>query len=560
MDTASTSGTSSQTHSPRPSVSAGKMHVRRRSIGIETPDVVLNLDSADDDDDYFREKRSDSTYSRLTNDDSYGEDDPLTGGVVGNARWRASGAATAGPKKSLRKFLLALAMVAIGICCWLAGLATGDGTIQRATGTGARNMVNGKKESEGRLCNPYSQYGVLNVNSEVATENMWEPIAAPDDCQPINFMELLRQAQYEHADVKELDFVRNRTIAILGDSVDRDHNEHFCQFVGGWHEMIGVDHPMSPPYPPGQELPPEDYKSYFTGAREWPNYGQSRPYVCHVEALNFRILNVFHYGFRNATDFIEHHPHYYPPATVEDRLDQIVVPLIRSLSENFGTSPTPDILSVAPGFWGLLRQSVEDQRLAQEATEQGVGTDEINAKYDVWRVMSEGSRRWNEKRITEILRHAAKAWKGERDGAGRRTPMLLWRALHFVKETDKIPYNRLIALDQVGRSVVDRLIAEGKAAEAGAQRWSAWTKSVGAKYLGLGKGKEGENEALEGGLGRRLKIDEWGSLMLGQSRHFRDEVHPLPLPGSYLYGNMLLQQLRMKVADEERVRLSRERE
>ncbi|GAA5896754.1 hypothetical protein JCM6882_005027 [Rhodosporidiobolus microsporus] len=553
--------------SPHPSISAvpGRTHVRRRSSGFATPDVTIQL-SEDADDSYFREKRSGSGYSKVSLTDASGEEDPLTGGS-GYISWRdgaaARGAASAAArKKGVRKCLVAMVLVGVGIVGWLGGLATSEATVRRPVGTGANKMVNAKKESESRICNPYEQYGVLNVNTSVPTENMWQPIAAPEDCQPVNFVELLRRVQTEHEPgVTELDFLRNRTIVIFGDSVDRDHNEHFCSFVGGWYEMIGDTHELSPPYPEGQEIPPEGYSNFFTGAREWPNYHQSRPFICHVDKLNFRVLNIFHYGFRGATDFIVGHPHYYPPATVEDRFDHIVVPLMAAVAAKFGTSAVPDILSIAPGFWGLLRQSVEDQRLAQEEVAAGESAQEAMDKHNVWRVMSVESRRWNERRITEILRHLAKGWQGVKDGARRRTPLILWRALHFVKETDKIPYNRLIALDQVGRSVVDRLVDEGKAAEKGMHSWKTWTKSVGAKYLGFGSGEEGENEALEGGLGSRLRVDEWGSLMLGQSLHFRDEVHPNPLPGSYLYGNMVLQQLRMKVADEEeRLRMGRERD
>ncbi|GAA5970110.1 hypothetical protein JCM11641_000273 [Rhodosporidiobolus odoratus] len=421
------------------------------------------------------------------------------------------------------------------------------------------------RKTDDGVCNPYDQYGVLNVNLSVPTENVWQPIAAPENCQPVNFVSLLREAQTEGAKVPQLDFARNKTLVIFGDSVDRDHNEHFCGFVGGEYEMIGDDHEMSPPYPAGQELPPEDYKNYFTGAREWPNYHQSRPFVCHVGKLNLRILNVFHYGFRGQTEFIERHPHYYPPATVEDRFDHIVVPLVHSLSLKYDLPLTPALLSIAPGFWGLLRQSSEDQRLAKQAIDSGSSsTEEAIKKFDVWRTMSLDSRRWNERRVGEILRHVVKGWGEERrSGGAEAETRILWRALHFIKETPKIPYNRLIALDQVGRSVVDRLIEEGRAAEEGERTWKVWSKSVGARYLGFGLGfgeERREWEAIEGGLGRRLKVDEWGSLMLGQSQHFRDEVHPLPLPGSYLYGNMLLQQLEMKTLEEERIRMARERE
>ncbi|BGP14017.1 hypothetical protein JCM10213v2_001955 [Rhodosporidiobolus nylandii] len=543
-------GPTSYAHSHRPSLSSSTApataHVRRRSIGFDTPDVTIHLgeDDANGGEYFSREKRLSSGYSKISADE--GEDAPLTGarggrgaGSTGYISWRD---AASGRRHGARRCAAGLVLCAVGVVCWLGGLATADGTVQRLAGTGAQKMA----ESEG-MCNPYDQYGVLNVNTSVPSENMWQPIAAPEDCQPVDFVSLLRSAQVDGAVVPDLDFVRNRTIVIFGDSVDRDHNEHFCEFVAGRYEMIGNEHELSPPYPEGQDLPPEGYRNYFTGERKWPNYQQSRPFVCHLDKLNFRVLNVFHYGFRGETEFIVGHPHFYPPATVEDRFDHIVVPLVASLSAKYGTSTVPDILSIAPGFWGLLRQSVEDQRLAQAAVDEGRKTEqEALEEYNVWRTMSLETRRWNEKRITEILRHLAKGWRGAKDGRGRRRPLILWRALHFIRETNKIPYNRLIALDRIGRSVVDRLVDEGKAAEEGAKSWRTWTKSVGAGYLGFA---QQQDEALEGGLGSRLKVDEWGSLMLVRSALFF----------SYFSGG-LFWQLKMQVAEEERLRLARERD
>jgi len=145
-------------------------------------------------------------------------------------------------------------------------------------------------------------------------------------------------------------------------------------------------------------------------------------------------------------------------------------------------------------------------------------------------------------------------------------------ALHPIKETNTVPFTRTTAVDQIGRSVVENLVEESRAATAGASTWKAWSKKLGAQALGWTR--ESKSEALNEDLGRRLRTDEWGSLMqgecrvfrflfivsdfvsfcsTGQSRHFRDEVHPLPLPGSWLYGNMLLHQLRVAVDEQERV-------
>lgn len=73
---------------------------------------------------------------------------------------------------------------------------------------------------------------------------------------------------------------------------------------------------------------------------------------------------------------------------------------------------------------------------------------------------------------------------------------------------------------------MDRLVAEGKAADEGARSWAAWTHKVasrvGWKWQGEGGGGEEEVEAVKMGLGHRLKVDNWGALMLVSfSRPFR---------------------------------------
>jgi hypothetical protein len=73
-----------------------------------------------------------------------------------------------------------------------------------------------------RTCNPYDQHGVLNVNLTVPGENMWQPIAAPPDCQPVDYLSLLHRANTNDETLPELNFLQNRTIVIFGDSVDRE--------------------------------------------------------------------------------------------------------------------------------------------------------------------------------------------------------------------------------------------------------------------------------------------------------------------------------------------------
>ena len=87
--------------------------------------------------------------------------------------------------------------------------------------------------------------------------------------------------------------------------------------------MIHDQHPLSPPYPQGEELPPPGYQNPITGERTWLQNGQSRPWICHIPQLDTRIINVFHFGFQDISEFLLSSPHYYPPARIEGRHGKI---------------------------------------------------------------------------------------------------------------------------------------------------------------------------------------------------------------------------------------------
>ncbi|KAL8278425.1 hypothetical protein RQP46_009115 [Phenoliferia psychrophenolica] len=414
--------------------------------------------------------------------------------------------------------------------------------------SGGRGRPTSKLPLDGQKCNPYEQHGVLLVNTSVPALNIWQPIGAPESCQPIDFASQLLDVQSGSEEPHpDLDSLRNRTLLIFGDSVDRDHNEHFCGLVGGYLEFIDSKHEFSPPYPAGEEVPHEGYQNFVSGNNtEWPDNFQSRPFICHLYHLELRVVNVFHYGFRAKTDWIMSHPHYYPPATMEDRFDQIVIPLLQNIADKYKISPVPDVVSVAPGFWGILRLSMEEQFNRDMGIISGNMT--IPAAFEqfsTWNNMKAEQREWMEGRIETVIRKIGKAWSD----TAATPPRILWRSLHHTREQDSIPFTRAQTLDQIGRSVVERLVAEGEAAAAGALQWKAWLKRtssrVGRKWSGAP-----EAEIISEDLSDRLRIDEWGALMLGQEKHFGDNIHPLPLPGSWLWSNMAMYQLKDHVDGE----------
>ncbi|KAM0751853.1 hypothetical protein T439DRAFT_325043 [Meredithblackwellia eburnea MCA 4105] len=439
-------------------------------------------------------------------------------------------------------------------------LAIGAGYLGARLGAASESRIPGDNRAhvvalaaQSSRCNPYDQLGILMVDRDISSNNRWAPLNAPPSCQPIDFNTQIWKLQGGEIKINaDLEHLKNRTVVIFGDSVDRGHNEHFCNnFVRGKWEMIGTTHPWSPPYPKGRELPPEGYRDHLTGLRQWPNYDQSRPYLCHIESLNLQILSVFHYGFHPSDGWIENHAHHYPPAGVEDRFDSIVIPIMKKISETYNKSPIPDIVEFTPGFWDLLRDTIETNFQRDEAMRKGMNRDQAFHDYDTWGSMKEERHEWYQARMRETVKHIARTWS-EGEGA-YKAPRILWRTLHHIRQHEDIPYSRVEALDSIGRSVVQGLVAEGRASSSSSSSAKNWRNAAGDKAGGGGgiKWTElDEDESSLMGLGDRLRLNDWGALMKGQERHFADNLHPLPLPGSFLWGQMMMNQLKMLSEDQ----------
>ncbi|KAK4702690.1 hypothetical protein P7C70_g3531, partial [Phenoliferia sp. Uapishka_3] len=439
--------------------------------------------------------------------------------------------------------------IAIGGTLFLTGLAVGLEVTSRDTRH--ETLLEDTVDASAN-CNPYDQHGVLMVNETEPSENAWLPVGAPASCDhATDFFSLITKAQRD-SDAPTLPaFAHNRTILMIGDSVDRGHIVDFCHFAHGALESITVGHELDIPYPPGEERPPKDLNNPFIVNGEWPDFEQSRPKVCHVGRYNLAIVSIFFYGFRPVDEFIVTREHYYPPAAAIDRFDHILLPLLEKTAARYNVPRIPHLVTISPTFWGLLRLSQEDDANREAAKGTGMDWDEAVKKYEPFRTMSKERMVLLEGRMREFLKHVAKAWRDPAMGLGevQKRPKILWRALHHVKEHHEVPYTGVQAIDQIGRAVVSSLRREGRAAAGGHSTWGRWVRTWSG-YASYAGEHPDETEARKAGLGERLKIDEWGSLMLGMEKYFRDDLHPMPLPGGYLWGNMVLQQLKM-VVDED---------
>ena len=132
----------------------------------------------------------------------------------------------------------------------------------------------------------------------------------------------------------------------------------------------------------------------------------------------------------------------------------------------------------------------------------------------------------------KAIKSVASQFRG-RDGSARAGPAILWRTLHHPPRHNYAPFPRVFALDSLARKLIADLQAEAHPDHA----------HLPAPKAGAATGEDDEDL----GLDERLRVDMSGALMLGQEHHFRDLLHPEAVPGSYLWGDVLLYELKRAV-------------
>ncbi|GAA5850465.1 hypothetical protein JCM9279_001425 [Rhodotorula babjevae] len=398
-------------------------------------------------------------------------------------------------------------------------------------------------------CDPYDLPGVLRFNYKNQTANFWEP--ALSQCRARDYMSAVGSTS---GAVPELDFLRGRTVMFFGDSVDRFAVKHFCELTGGEVETIWKDHALMPPLPVGREHAPEGYRSN-RNTTDWPASEMGVPHICRLPQYDFHLVNVFQFGFLDEDVNVIKQHHFLPPGDYEGRFDTFVVPLLENLAErrradraaalaadpsrsafysSYEISAAPDLFITTPTFWNLMRA------MKEEPVPTGSWARELGA----WAPPTRERQDWWETRIQQAVEHVASAW-----GAASGSTKLVWRRLHTVYGERMWPVMKVRAQDDVAVRIVELLQDESVAAETSAG-WARWTRDVVPTLGGSWRSNRTRDEVRALGLAERVKVLEWGKVFDGQQFHgTSDGVHPLPLPGGWVYSNMWLDVLRRHVAE-----------
>lgn len=134
-------------------------------------------------------------------------------------------------------------------------------------------------------CDPYFQPGIID------DELQWKPFA--QNCQPVNYMKEIRSGEISSS-TRQL--FQNKTIVTLGDSIDRFALHTLCPSLGLKSETIRITDERSP------SLPEHFWTDDLASKNHPMSHTISRPTLCHVDSLNFTMLNVFHWGLSTAEE------------------------------------------------------------------------------------------------------------------------------------------------------------------------------------------------------------------------------------------------------------------
>lgn len=112
-------------------------------------------------------------------------------------------------------------------------------------------------------------------------------------------------------------------------------------------------------------------------------------------------------------------PHYEAPARLEDRLGEVVVPLVQAMRRD-GRFTAPDMIEVAAGHWDLARWGQED----------------VNAGLDPEAALDEVRLNWYRTRVRSALSSIRSVFP--------QTSVKVWRTAHYPTDpTEEYDYFRV---------------------------------------------------------------------------------------------------------------------
>ncbi|SCZ88098.1 BZ3500_MvSof-1268-A1-R1_Chr2-1g04188 [Microbotryum saponariae] len=395
-------------------------------------------------------------------------------------------------------------------------------------------------------CEPYSAFGALYADTHDPDANRWIPF--DEKCQAPNFLSRLRNDQT----TADFSWLRNRTALIIGDQISREHVENFCILMGKESEVIRDDHK----YSPGNAIFRMPAKAQHLGerpsriaTRSSKSAGRSLrdtswPRMCYIPQYDFmvcrfffqlndlvrrtnpaclrlvlQLVSIFHFGL-DQEDFWRDSeaPQYVAPGMFEHRLADVVEPVVRALRAD-GRASAPDFVEVTSGVWDLARWAQQD----------------ITAQQDTAGPLAKDRVTWYRFRVGQALEKVRKMFPD----AKAKT----WRTLHYPldAQAEREYFFEKIAPRQSNSTALPEPPFFSHA------RINQLDEAVRSLLLPTEIG----DLSLEAPH-PDFRLNEWGTMLKGHEAHQLDRIHGDPLPGGYLWADVMLYELWRGVMHSER--------
>jgi hypothetical protein len=234
-------------------------------------------------------------------------------------------------------------------------------------------------------------------------------------------------AKLRAGDISELEWMRNKTVLLIGDSIERDHVSLFCSLMGRDAEVIKGKHPLATVPESGAVAATERKKKDRAARIAYKGMQESTlPRVCYIDELNFvvsrltfflsrvasvhdeltpnvrQMTNLYHFGL-DEQGFWKDIDQYHGPATIEERFSTHYRPFISKLQGD--DRPTaPDLVEISSGMFDLARWAKQDETAGRSTKE------DVNAK----------ELEWYSKRVKAFMDTTATSWP---------QAVKLWRAV-----------------------------------------------------------------------------------------------------------------------------------
>ncbi|CAH7677444.1 hypothetical protein BY996DRAFT_6671956 [Phakopsora pachyrhizi] len=266
--------------------------------------------------------------------------------------------------------------------------------------------------SKSHCKNPFKEFGYLNHDPLEPIKNNWIPFDS--NCEPSDLLSPLIQdlqrfsrqgVDYRKDSVRALPWLVNRTVVLIGDSIERFHLRDFCDFLSfstkpSFHEVSanGFSKSQSTDQTPSRsylidrstklkssrpfylnedakdsvpdDWPPEEKKLYLDNFVDWSFSDNIRtsPWICEVPSYNFSLISLFTIGLEPMKSgyYYSKEDWFSIPTSFIDRMNHTLLPILKNLNKVHYNQTEPQIQHSESVVQKQRSKNGSDEKVADE--------------------------------------------------------------------------------------------------------------------------------------------------------------------------------------------------